>query len=76
MSDWRIKLHNDKEPPCKGCEERYLGCHGKCEGYQNWLEGHRGRQKALAEKKRTENVIADTYRRSVVWRHWDTKKRR
>lgn len=23
-------------PPCKGCEERYPGCHSKCEKYKEW----------------------------------------
>ena len=22
--------------PCMGCEERYFGCHGKCEKYQEF----------------------------------------
>lgn len=24
--------------PCKGCKERYLGCHSKCDGYSKWKE--------------------------------------
>lgn len=27
---------NMRECPCHGCEERVLGCHGKCERYQKW----------------------------------------
>lgn len=23
-------------PPCKVCEERYPGCHDKCEKYKEW----------------------------------------
>lgn len=22
--------------PCKGCADRYLGCHGECNKYKNW----------------------------------------
>lgn len=22
--------------PCKGCEDRIAGCHGKCENYKEW----------------------------------------
>lgn len=22
--------------PCKGCTERYSGCHGKCDKYKSW----------------------------------------
>lgn len=23
-------------PPCRDCEERYGGCHGKCDGYKTF----------------------------------------
>jgi len=25
-----------KKAPCKGCTDRMLMCHGKCEKYQDW----------------------------------------
>ena len=27
-----------KQPPCYRCEERYHGCHGKCEKYAAFIE--------------------------------------
>lgn len=32
----RLKQHF--QTPCFECEERYLGCHGKCEKYQAFTE--------------------------------------
>ena len=26
------------DAPCKGCEERHVGCHSKCEKYSAFLE--------------------------------------
>ena len=23
-------------PPCKGCNERYVGCHTSCKSYKEW----------------------------------------
>lgn len=25
-----------KTPPCKGCEDRYVGCHAKCPDYKDF----------------------------------------
>ena len=30
--------HKRTEPPCKGCEERKVGCHSVCDGYKKWQE--------------------------------------
>ena len=27
-----------KENPCKGCEDRYIGCHDSCFRYGKWKE--------------------------------------
>lgn len=29
-----------KVPPCKDCEERYVGCHSKCVAYLEWKKEH------------------------------------
>ena len=26
----------NKVPPCKGCQDREVGCHGKCTKYIEW----------------------------------------
>lgn len=33
--------------PCKDCEERYLGCHGKCNKYKAFKESNEERNKHL-----------------------------
>lgn len=25
-----------ENPPCKGCADRYIACHDKCEKYKEW----------------------------------------
>lgn len=27
--------------PCKGCSERQIGCHGRCEKYGAWVERYK-----------------------------------
>jgi hypothetical protein len=73
---WRMQLHNDKGPRCHGCTERYAGCHSECEDYKEWCRMHSEKRQELAKATQMENIIADTYRRSVVCKHWDRKKRR
>ena len=34
------------DAPCKGCEDRHIGCHSKCEKYATFLE----RRKAIKLK--------------------------
>lgn len=37
--------------PCHNCEERELGCHGRCERYIEWANERRVlREKATAER--------------------------
>lgn len=40
--------------PCNGCERRHTGCHATCEAY---LEFAANRQKALAERYRTQKIL-------------------
>ena len=32
----RIDGQIREKPPCKGCSERYPGCHDNCENYKAW----------------------------------------
>lgn len=45
-----------KHPPCKGCEERQHGCHGKCKRYSEW----KADVDAMTKTKITQN-LADTF---------------
>ena len=38
--------------PCHECEERVVGCHGKCQKYKNWQEQ---KQKAQRESLKNQN---------------------
>lgn len=40
MIEYRVK----KIAPCKGCEQRHVGCHSTCNNYKEW-------QKMLDEEK-------------------------
>lgn len=42
--DFSFTRHDRSGCPCKGCDTRSPGCHGKCKAYTTW-----------AEKKRIEN---------------------
>ena len=38
--------------PCKGCLDRKLGCHGRCERYQEWSASrHEINRKRIADKE-------------------------
>ena len=36
-------------PPCKGCEKREPGCHGKCEDYISWSDQNYKEKKAKTQ---------------------------
>lgn len=37
--------------PCRGCEERAVGCHGKCERHARWLEYRKSIQAERAKDR-------------------------
>ena len=37
--------------PCQGCPYREVGCHGKCEIYQDWLVKRRKQMNAVKAQK-------------------------
>lgn len=40
--------------PCKGCEQRKVGCHGSCEAYQAWTASRHEiiRKRQIEQEKR------------------------
>lgn len=40
-----------KQPPCYGCEDRQVGCHGKCERYSAWNAAHTAEREEIQKKK-------------------------
>lgn len=45
------------DAPCKGCEERHVGCHSKCEKYAAFLE----RRKAIKLKAAGLRTVLEYY---------------
>lgn len=38
--------------PCKACDHREIGCHGRCEGYQEWTASrHEINRKRAADQE-------------------------
>lgn len=50
--------------PCHGCTDRYVGCHGKCQAYQDWKTCEEERKEAI--KKQAEE---DAQAFSGVYKH-------
>lgn len=42
--------------PCKGCEDRKMGCHSKCEKYIEWKKATEERKKAI--EKQNQGIMA------------------
>lgn len=45
--------------PCKGCQERVLGCHGRCESYKNFRQRLETAHMAEREAKMTSDYWWD-----------------
>ena len=48
--------YRESEIPCFSCNERYIGCHGKCDQYASYLRKNEERKKEIFLIK--ENNIA------------------
>ena len=57
--------------PCKGCEDRYSGCHAVCEAYITWAAEMRKRKEAVCGKAERERMLnefsTDGYSRVAKW---------
>ncbi|MCR4886288.1 MAG: hypothetical protein K5919_05170 [Clostridiales bacterium] len=64
-----------KNAPCKGCEDRRLGCHGKCEKYRAWRAG----MDQAARRRQLEHAADDANIQGVMRSkkyHWNMKGRK
>lgn len=52
-------LHNIPSP-CKNCDNRYVGCHGKCEGY---VEFRSALNEVTSKRKTAEHLEKECYQR-------------
>ena len=53
--------YNTFDVPCKGCGEREVGCHSKCEKYISWNEKHQKRLELINKNKEEQNKINDFF---------------
>lgn len=61
-----------KLSPCKGCVERCIGCHAKCESYINWKKDW----DAMKAKKAEEQKKGFEYiRRHKAWEQYQKRNR-
>ena len=49
-----------KLSPCKGCTERYAGCHGICERYTEWKAAHDKLREDINKTKTAEWNFTDS----------------
>lgn len=45
--------------PCKGCGDRYSGCHAVCEAYLNWTAEMKKRKEAIYGDAMKEQMLND-----------------
>ena len=56
--------------PCRGCNKRYVGCHGKCLDYIDWKQAHDAQLQEIYEKKELDNILYN----SQLHRHSSLKQ--
>lgn len=54
--------------PCKGCEERFIGCHATCERYIEWKALVDLEREAMNEQSNIAGQIASAVREK--WFKW------
>ena len=45
-----------KNPPCKGCERREIGCHGRCQEYGEWKKSLEKSQAARIQEAQDNDI--------------------
>lgn len=64
-----------RDAPCKACEKRSPGCHGKCMKYQIWAYRQREAKRKVSDSYTSEHYIPDKLLR-MSWEEWKKKARR
>lgn len=52
-----LNQYNHKAP-CKGCQEREVGCHATCERYQQWHEELNRKNQEMAKEHEQDAMFA------------------
>lgn len=53
--------------PCRYCEERHEGCHGKCEKYISWKNGVNEKKNSIYKARKGE-VLASSFTIETVYK--------
>ena len=60
------KMLKKPKPPCKGCEDRAVGCHSKCDTYSEFLcEQEKWNTERLKAKNAESNVATYEVKRTI-----------
>lgn len=59
--------------PCKGCEDRIIGCHATCERYMVWKEGLDLERELRKEQSNIAGQITSAFREK--WFKWKRNHR-
>ena len=52
--------------PCKGCLDRFVGCHGTCQKYQEAHAENESKKASIRKIKKTENDYAEFKVKTVI----------
>lgn len=63
------------KPPCKGCEERQIGCHSTCERYKAFRADLDEQNAKRAEIKSANDATARSVDRLIGRYHWNHRRR-
>lgn len=61
---------------CKGCKDREIGCHGKCERYKAWRKKLDEMRKKEREYKESQNTMSESFIRLIIQDRKNRKYRR
>lgn len=53
------------DSPCKGCTERYVGCHSECEKYITYVDGRKEQYKKNKERIEQDQLLYDIEQNSM-----------
>lgn len=54
------------ESKCKGCEERHVGCHAKCEDYKNFCKEWAAYKKKIKDAKNKDSEYRQHKNKKVM----------
>lgn len=61
-------FYRKPDSPCKGCTDRFLGCHGTCEDYAAWSKEEKEIGDKIKEERHTEFMKCEPEIRGYIKR--------